>query len=127
MSEELRKKAIQRYLQGEEPKSIYTNLKHSKEWFFKWLKRYKSGATEWYKEKSRAPRIKPGQISEQQKQAIILTRNRLEVQSFAQIGVSAIKWEFSKQGLRFPSDSTINRVLRREGLVKKNFVYTQRG
>jgi hypothetical protein len=126
MNEEIRKQAVQRYLKGEEPKSIYTSLGYSKYWFFKWLKRYKSGLPEWYKEHSRSPRTVPGQISEQQKQAIILTRNRLEDQKFAQIGVSAIKWELSNQGLTFPSDSTINRILKREGLVKKNFIYSQR-
>ena len=127
MSEELRKKAIQRYVQGEKPKSIYTSLNRSKEWFFKWLKRYKSGTPEWHKERSRAPVRRPGQIKEHQQQSIILTRNRLESQQFAQTGVSAIKWELSKQGLQFPSDSTINRVLKREGLVKKNCIYSQRG
>ena len=126
MSEEQRKQAIQRYFQGEKPKSIYTSLNRSKDWFFKWLKRYKSGTDEWYKEQSRAPLRKPGQITDNQKQEIVLTRNRLEAQSFAQIGVSAIKWELSKQGLSFPSDSTINRVLKREGFVKKNFLYSQR-
>lgn len=127
MEEEIRKEAISRYLKGEQPKPIYSKLQRSKKWFFKWLKRYKSGASEWYKEKSRAPVRQPRQISAQQRQAIILTRNRLEVQRFAQTGVSAIKWELSKQGLHFPSDSTINRVLKREGLVKKNFIYPQRG
>jgi transposase len=126
MSEEQRKQAIQRYFQGEEPKSIYTSLNRSKEWFFKWLKRYKSGVAEWYKEQSRAPLRTPGRISDNQKQAIILTRNHLEAHSFAQTGVSAIKWELTKQGVSFPSDRTINRVLKREGLIKKNFLYPQR-
>ena len=127
MSEEERKQAIKQYLQGEEPKSIYSSLNRSKDWFFKWLKRYKSGVAEWYKEQSRAPLRKPGRITDHQKQAIILTRNRLEAQSFAQTGVSAIKWELTKQGLSFPSDRTINRVLKREGLIKKNCLYSQRG
>jgi len=127
MTEEQKKQAIQRFLKGEKPKSIYTNLGRSKDWFFKWLKRYKSGAPEWYKKHSRAPIKRPGQISEHQKQSIVPTRNRLEAQKFAQTGVSAIKWELSKQGLLFPSDSTINRVLKREGLVKKNFIHPQGG
>jgi transposase len=127
MSEEQRKQAIQRYFQGEKPRSIYTSLNRSKEWFFKWLKRYESGVAEWYREQSRAPLGRPGRIPDAQKQSIILTRNRLEAQSFAQTGVSAIKWELTKQGLSFPSDRTINRVLRREGLIKKNFLYSQRG
>ena len=127
MTEEQKKQAIKRFLKGEKPKTIYINLGRSKDWFFKWLKRYKSGKPEWYQEHSRAPMNRPGQISEQQKQSIILTRSRLETQRFAQVGVSAIKWELSKQRLQFPSDSTINRVLKREGLVKKNGLCPQRG
>ena len=38
---------------------------------------------------------------------------------FAQVGTSAIKWELHKSGDSFPSDSTIKRVLKSEGLVKK--------
>ena len=125
MEEKIRIEAISRYVKGEQPKSIYSKLQRSKKWFFKWLKRYKSGAAEWYKEESRAPLRRPHQTSVQQQQAIILTRTQLESQRFAQTGVSAIKWELSKQGLHFPSDRTITRILKREGLVKKNFIYSQ--
>ena len=126
MKEEIRKKAIQHYLQGEKPKSIYTGLKRTKPWFFKWLKRYQSGQKDWYKDQPKAPRRSPGQISGIDKQRIIETRERLESEKFAQIGASAIKWELSKSGFDFPSDRTINRVLKREGLVKKNSLCSQR-
>ncbi len=49
MEQELRKIAIKRYLKGESPKSIYTDLGRSKYWFFKWLKRFKIGDQNWYK------------------------------------------------------------------------------
>ncbi|MFC1591755.1 helix-turn-helix domain-containing protein [Thermodesulfobacteriota bacterium] len=127
MEEQNRKQAIQRYLQGEKPKPIYESLNRSKNWFFKWLKRYKTGSPDWYKEHSRAPIAGSEKIPEQQRQSIIQTRQNLEAQRFAQVGVSAIKWELSKQKLEFPSDSTINRGLKREGLVKKNCLYPQRG
>jgi hypothetical protein len=55
MEQELRKQAIQRFRNNEKPKSIYTDLNRSKYWFFKWLKRYQSGAFDWYKDQSRAP------------------------------------------------------------------------
>jgi hypothetical protein len=126
MEQELRKAAIKRYLQGESPKSIYTDLKRSKYWFFKWLKRYKTGAPRWYEAKSRAPIKRPGEISKIERQRIISVRMRLESQKFAQIGPSAIKWELSKSGHRLPSDSTIKRVLKKEGLIKKNFVHSKR-
>jgi putative transposase len=125
MEQKLRKIAIERYLKGESPKSIYTDLKRSKNWFFKWLKRYKKGDNHWYEERSRTPKRQPTALSETEKHRIISTRIHLESQRFAQIGPSAIKWELSKSGYSLPSDSTVKRVLRREGLIKKNFVHSQ--
>ena len=126
MEQDLRKKAINLYLKGETPKSIYSELSRSKNWFFKWLKRYQTGDPDWFKEKSRTPKKKTTAISEIDRQRIISVRTRLDSQKFAQIGVSAIKWELSKSGLGFPSDRTINRVLKKEELVKKNFLHSQR-
>ena len=125
MEQDLRKKAINLYLKGATPKSVYSKLNRSKNWFFKWLKRYQTGDPDWYKDKSRAPKRHPAAISEVERQRIISVRTRLDSQKFAQIGVSAIKWELSKSGFDFPSDRTINRVLKTEGLVKKNFVHSQ--
>ena len=126
MEQDLRKRAINLYLKGESPKSIYSELNRSKFWFFKWLRRYQTGDPDWYKDKSRAPKRQPTTISEFERERIISVRTRLDSQKFAQIGASAIKWELSKSGYGFPSDRTINRVLKREGLVKKNFVHSQR-
>ena len=127
MEEELRKQAVQRYLAGETPKAVYSSLDRSKKWFFKWLGRYQSGAVDWYQERSRAPLTRPSELSTADKELITATRKRLDSEPFAQIGVSAIKWELHKQGLPFCSDSTINRTLKREGLVKKNTIFSQRG
>ena len=127
MESEIRKNAIKRYLDGEKPKSIYSDLNRSKKWFFKWLKRYQSGDKDWYKNQHKAPKKSPRGISETDKERIIETRKRLETERFAQTGASAIKWELSKAGFDFPSDRTINRVLKREGLVKKNSLHSQRG
>ena len=126
MEQKLRKTAIKRYLKGEPPKSIYTDLKRSKNWFFKWLKRYKSGEPDWYKGRSKAPIRRPTEISKIEKQRIISVRKHLESEKFAQIGPSVIKWELSKSGHWLPSDSTITRVLKSEGLIKKNFIRSQR-
>jgi putative transposase len=127
MEEELRKQAVQRYIAGESPKAIYTSLDRSKKWFFKWLKRYQSGAEHWYQEHSRAPLTRSSELSTAEKEIITATRKRLDSTPFAQVGVSAIKWELHKLGLPFRSDSTINRTLKREGLVKKNPIFPQRG
>ena len=125
MEKEIRKTAIERYLNGEPPKSIYDDLNRSKNWFFKWLKRYQTGDPNWFKGKSRAPVNRPASISATDKKRIIETRRQLESQKFAQIGPSAIKWELTKAGSKLPSDSTVKRVLKAEGLIKKNSLHSQ--
>ena len=127
MEEQLRQTAIDRFKKGEPPKQIYSSLNRSKKWFFKWLKRYLSGEELWYKNRCRAPKKSPQRIREVVRQRIIAARKHLEAQPFAQIGTSAIKWEMRKAGYGFPSDSTIHRVLKSEGLIKKNFICAQRG
>ncbi len=127
MEQDLRKQAVERYLKGESPKSIYCDLDRSKNWFFKWLKRYQSGEPNWYEEQSRAPLKRPKAISDTDRKRIIETRLHLESQKYAQTGPSAIKWELTKAGHPLPSDSTIKRVLRQEGLIKKNSIHPQRG
>jgi transposase len=125
MDEETRKQAILRYVNGESPKSIYTDLKRSKYWFFKWLKRFRSGDLDWYKDRPKVPMRSPSKTSESVRQLIISIRKQLDSEPFAQVGVSAVKWELSKLGIVFPSDSTIKRILREEGLVKKNFLHSE--
>lgn len=119
MEEELRKQAVIRYVQGERPKQIYTSVNRSKKWFFKWLKRYQSGRADWYIDDSRAPHTCPKKTVDYQRGLIVSVRKHLESEPFAQTGVSAIKWELSKLSAGFPSDRTINRIVKAEGLVKK--------
>lgn len=124
--ETLRKMAVEQYLQGRGPISIYHELGRSKQWFFKWLHRYQSGDAHWYKDHPRIARSHPHQISPEMRNLLINIRTQLEKNPYAQVGTSAIKWEFNKLGIIPPSDRTINRILKREGLVKKNSLYPQR-
>ena len=124
---ELRRSAIDRYLGGEPPKSIYEDLGRTKQWFFKWLGRYQTGDPNWFSSKSKAPKRRPTEISQATRDQIIKVRMRLEREAFAQVGVSAIKWELHKTGAPLPSDRTINRVLRQEGLIKKKSIHPERG
>jgi hypothetical protein len=54
---------------------------------------------DWYQERSRAPFTRPSALSTADKELITATRQRLDAAPFAQIGVSAIKWELHKLGL----------------------------
>lgn len=40
MEEELKEAILRHVMGGEVPKAIYTEIRRSKKWFFKWLKRY---------------------------------------------------------------------------------------
>lgn len=117
--ETLKKLAIEQFLQGKTPVSIYREMGRSKKWFFKWLHRYHSGDAHWYRDHPKVPRSHPHQISPEMRRLVINIRTQLEEHPYAQIGTSAIKWEFNKLGIIPPSDRTINRILKREGLVKK--------
>ena len=48
--EKERKCAIQRFMEGEPAVDIYRDVDRSKKWFTKWLNRYQTGQTEWYKD-----------------------------------------------------------------------------
>ena len=124
--ETLRKMAVEQYLQGKTPISIYREMVRSKKWFFKWLDRYQSGDAQWYQDKPKTPRGHPHETPPEMQKLVKNIRIQLEENPYAQIGTSAIKWEFKKLGITPPSDRTINRILKREGLVKKNSLYPQR-
>ena len=123
--ETLRKMAIAQYLQGKSPASIYQELGRSKYWFFKWLKRYQSGNPDWYRNHSKAPHSRPHQTPIETQTLVKNTRLQLEANPYAQVGVSAIKWQCQELGVTLPSDRTINRILKKEGLIKKNTLYPQ--
>jgi len=127
MEEELRKQAVLRHvIGGEEPKTIYTELNRSKQWFFKWLKRYQTGERDWCQDRSRAPLRCTRTTRQEEKKLIVSIRKRLASERYAQVGVSAIKWELTKLGMDFPSDRTITRIIQQAGLVKKKCLCSQR-
>lgn len=117
--ERLRIKAISRYLAGEPPPAIWKSLGRSNYWFFKWLSRFKSGDENWCKSLSRAPKNPHRSIDQKFEELIINIRKKLENTKYAQIGAVAISWELKKLKLEPPPTWTINRILKRHGLIKK--------
>lgn len=117
--QKLRELAIQRYENGESPKAIYTDLGKTKPWFFKWLKRFKSGEPDWPKDLSRRPHSSPKKINKTMEQTVIEARQQLEATPYAQIGASSIDWLLEKQRVKRPTIATINRVIKRNNLTRK--------
>jgi len=124
--ETLRKMAIEQFLRGKTPVTLYREMGRSKKWFFKWLNRYQSGDPDWHRDHPKVPRSHPRQTQPEIRELLTTIRKQLEGHPYAQIGASAITWELDKLGVIPPSDSTINRVIRKAGLVKKKLIHLQR-
>jgi len=115
--EGLRQEAVRRHLLGESPQSIYLGLNRSRFWFYKWLRRYQSGEPEWFKAHSRRPHRQPQQLPPETEKLVIEIRQRLVGSRYAQIGAVAIQWEMKKLGIEPLPLWSINRILKRKGLI----------
>lgn len=126
-AKQLREKAIRRYENGESPKEIYQSLNKSEAWFFKWLKRSQCDGENWAESKSRKPHRTPKKVDKNMEQAVIDTRKDLEKELYAQIGAFNISWHLNQQGITPPPIPTINKILKRNQLIRKRAKYQPKG
>jgi putative transposase len=120
---ELREHAIARYENGESPREIYQSLGRSKTWFFKWLKRSQLDGKDWARDLSKRPHRTRKRVDEVMERAVIDTRIYLEKKLYAQIGALSISWHLKQQGMVPPPIATINKILKRNNLVRKRPKY----
>lgn len=119
--EKLRQEAVQLYLQDVSVSSIATQLSKSRQWVYKWVSRYEnSSGPEWYREHSRAPHKQSGELPSDIEHSIIEVRKKLSAKPYSQKGAISILYELKQLGIQAPSVSTINRVLKKNGLVKQS-------
>lgn len=116
----IREQAVRRYENGESPKEIYQSLSKSKAWFFKWLKRSNNEEKNWAQELSRKPHQLYNKTDESMEHTVIETRKHLEKELYAQIGAFNISWHLSQQGIKPPAIRTIDKILKRNDLVRKH-------
>lgn len=69
----------------------------------------------------------PKKIDKVMEQTIIDTRKCLEKQLYSQIGALAISYDLRHQGITSPPMSTINKILKRNELVRKRPKYPPKG
>lgn len=124
---ELREGAIRRYENGESPKEICQSLGRGKTWFFKWLKRSQHDGENWAKDHSKRPHHIRKKVDNIMEQAVIDARKSLEKQLYAQIGALAISFNLKHQGIDPPPIPTINKILKRNKLVRKRPKYIAKG
>ena len=76
MEKEIRKTAIELYLNSGDIKAIFDCLNRSKNRFFKWLQYYQTGDPNCFKGKSRAPVNRPTSINPAEKKRIVENRRQ---------------------------------------------------
>jgi putative transposase len=118
---DLRAQAVTRYLAGESATEICRSLNKSRQWLYKWLHRQDELSTD--STTNRVHNRTPVEIEE----AVINARKKLQNTKYAQIGVNAINRELYTQGLSPLPPATINRIIRRAGLLRKKTPYTPKG
>jgi putative transposase len=116
----IRKQAVELYLQGTSVIEISDKLGKTRQWVYKWLNRYKRGEVDWFHSLSNAPRKPSKHISKKIEQTIVTIRQNLNVQKYAQKGALNILYEFERLNIEPPSIATINRVLKRNNLIKSS-------
>ena len=115
-----RARAISLYLQGKRPSTICKTLGRSRPWFYKWLKVYDPSNPHWARSQSRIPKKFPKRTAQAVVRLVCSIRNRLVKTKYAQKGAVAIQWQLEQLGVRpLPGLWTINRILKREGLLVK--------
>jgi putative transposase len=114
-----RKAAVRRYLAGESASAICMSLERSRNWFYKWLRRHKQGDKDWFKDRSRCPHHHPRKTSNEVEAKVLAARRELDGQGLF-CGAQAILWELEDQCVEpLPSESTVNRMLRKHGFVQR--------
>lgn len=121
--ENLRREAINMYLQQVPVKDISSHLGKTRQWVHKWIRVYQgSSDPDWFRSKSTAPKTNPMKTPGRIEELVISIRKRMEDNIYAQKGAISILYEFDRLGIKPPSISTINRILSRNHLIKQSNV-----
>ncbi len=122
-----RKEAMRLFVEGVSPSEICRCFGRSREWFYKWKKRYETGEPEWFKNRSSAPESTANKTSEATEKKVLKIRRKLEVSKFSQVGAFSIQWEMKRLGLEPLPTWTIDRILKRHNVVREKQRYKPSG
>ena len=125
--EQIRKDAMKLHLEGTSISDVCSQLNRSRPWFYKWLRRYQGGDSEWYQERSRAPKQLTNKTPKKTEEQVLKIRSRLEKSKYSQIGSMAIQWEMKNLGIKPPPSWTIDRILKRHNVVREKKKYKPSG
>lgn len=112
-----RQQAVKRYRGGESASEICASLGRSVRWLYKWVERADAEG-QWWTERSRRRHGHGNRSSTEIETLVVHTRRRLE-QDEGFCGAHSIAWELEAAGVQPPSIATINRILKRQGVIER--------
>lgn len=110
-----RVQAVERFRRGESAAAISASMGRSVRWVYKWVERSEVDG-KWWIEHARKTQRAANRSSPEVEQMVIEARRRL-VSEGGFAGAQMIAWELENAAMRVPSIATINRILKRHGLV----------
>jgi len=114
-----RLKAVQWFLNGEEPEDICASLGCSRSWLYKWVSRHTHDDPTWCNDQSRRPLLSPYRTPAEIEDIVEMVRLSLYNKGLF-CGNQAIRWEMEDMEIKpLPSLSTIGRILRRRELTHR--------
>lgn len=114
-----RRRAVERYLDGESPAAICAALGYSRWWFYKWWRRFTTDGPDWFCERSRRPHTSRTRVAAPVEQLVTSLREQLDQERLFS-GAQAIHWELTDLGVEpIPSVRTIGRILARHDLTRR--------
>jgi putative transposase len=119
--EVLRQEAVRLYLQGFSVQDVASRVEKTRQWVYKWIHKYQqSENSDWYSSLSNAPKDVSNKTSEGIELTVIEIRKRLSSNPYSQRGAISIIYEFERLGLKPPTITTVNRILKRNKLVDQS-------
>jgi transposase InsO family protein len=111
---------VQRFHSGESATSICTSLGKSRNWLYKWLRRYDASDPDWSQDASRRPNVVGNRTPADIEECVKSIRSQLQHDDLF-CGAQAILWEMEDAGIEpLPSLRSINRILVRNGMVSRS-------
>jgi putative transposase len=127
MEEKIREQAVSLHRQGHSVAEIARQLGKSRQWVYKWIGRSSSGEPDWNRSHSNAPHTVANRTAEHIEKAVVIARMNLENDPYREAGAYPIMHELMRQGIKSPSVATINRILKRKGLISPKQHYVKSG
>jgi transposase InsO family protein len=123
----LRQEAVRLHLQGKSVQETAAVINRTRPWVYKWIKRHEQNPQgSWFKSESNAPKQPGRKIDDKLEKSVISIRKGLQNRPYSQKGALSIMYGFARLHMEPPSISTVNRILKRNGLINPSTVRTRR-